>query len=192
VDHESVLVSFHAVDRLQLIFTIQSAGFALGRQGDVIHARVFTYPGERFPGEVFFISPTVDPSTRRMILKAWVSNIDHRLKPGMFANVDVEIARRDNALVLPETALVYDRSGTYVWRLNEDQRAEKIPVQIGLRQKGTVEIVEGLAAKDMVVVVGTHKVTAGSALVNVAVAPEAHAVGPHEKQATPEGQGEAS
>jgi len=56
--------------------------------------------------------------------------------------------------------MIYDRNGTYVWRMLDDARAEKVPVQIGLRSGGTVEIVDGIAPGDVLVSAGTHKVMA--------------------------------
>ena len=159
---EDGLVSIAAVDRLQLIFTVQEMASALARIGAIIHARVASWPGERFRGEVFFISPSVDPASRRLILKAWIQNEGHRLKPGMFANVDIEIAVRPGALLVPEASIVYDRHGSYVWRITESDLAEKIPVEIGLRQRGRVEIVRGIRAGDRIVSAGTNKLMAGS------------------------------
>jgi len=126
--------------------------------------RVAAYPGERFPGEVFFVSPGLDPAARRLVLKAWIENPDHRLKPGMFVNVDVEVARKEAALVLPEAAIVYDRHGIFVWRAGPDGGAEKVPVELGIRKQGVVEVVAGLAPGDRIVAAGTHKVLAGSPL----------------------------
>ena len=80
----------------------------------------------------------------------------------MFANVDVEISVRDDALLVPESALIYDRNGTYLWRVDDENRAEKIPIEIGLRQAGRVEILKGVAAGDRIVSAGTNKVSAGS------------------------------
>ena len=107
-----------------------------------VELRVRPYPDELFPGEVFFVSPTLDPATRRMILKAWVPNADHRLVPGLFANVELEIAQRENALLVPESAVVFDREGTYVWRVR-DEVAERVPIEIGLRKGGRVEVTLG-------------------------------------------------
>ena len=156
------IVSVSALDRLQLLFTVTENSVSLARLGAPISARVGAWPGEGFPGEVYFISPTVDPATRRLLLKAWVPNAEHKLKPGMFANVDVEIAYRQEALLVPESALVYDRHGVYLWRLAEEEAAEKIPVEIGVRQQGEVEIIAGISPGDSVVVTGTNKVKAGS------------------------------
>jgi membrane fusion protein (multidrug efflux system) len=158
------LVPFDSIDRLQVLFTVTENAIGLAQVGEQIHVRVVAWPGERFPGEVFFVSPTVDPAARRLVLKAWVPNPDHRLKPGMFTNVDVQIAEREAALSVPEAAMVYDRNGSYVWRVAEGDVAEKVPVRIGLRSGGTVEIVEGLRAGDAVISAGTHKVIAGRKL----------------------------
>jgi len=161
VEEDEALVEIAAIDRLQVIFTVPETAVALARQGAEIAIRVAAFPGESFPGKVFFVSPTVDPAARRLVLKAWIDNPGHRLKPGMFANVDVEVSKRHGALLVPEAAMVYDRNGSYVWRVVEGDVVQKVPVEVGLRQAGEVEIVDGLAPGDRVVSAGTHKVMAG-------------------------------
>jgi membrane fusion protein (multidrug efflux system) len=155
------LVEVAAVDRLQLIFTVPETAVALAGQETEIAIRVAAFPTQRFEGRVFFVSPTIDPATRRLVLKAWIENSEGLLKPGMFANVDVQVSKREGALVVPEAAMVYDRNGTYVWRVIEDDIVQKVPVAIGLRQAGEVEIRSGLEAGDRVISAGTHKVMAG-------------------------------
>jgi len=164
VEPEIALASIASIDEVEVLFTTTEQGAAIARIGGEITVRVAAYPGERFPGEVFYVSPTIDPATRRLILKARLENADHRLKPGMFANVDVVIAVRQDALVVPEAAMVYDRNGTYVWRVGEGDLAEKVPVSVGLRQEGVVEITSGLESGDRVVAAGVHKVMAGQKL----------------------------
>ena len=119
------------------------------------------YPGEVFPGKVFFVSPTLDPATRRILAKAWVPNPDGRLRAGLFASVDMEIGERENAILVPESALILDRQGTYVWKLLEDNVATRAPVEVGLRQKGRVEVTLGLQPGDRIVTAGAHKVSEG-------------------------------
>jgi membrane fusion protein (multidrug efflux system) len=155
------LVEITAIDKLQLLFTLPEPSIALAQIGGIVHARVAAYPGERFRGEVFFVSPTIDPSTRRLMAKAWVPNSDHRLKPGMFANVDIIVAVRDAAILVPEAGMIYDRHGTYVWLMDENDRAKKVPVEIGYRQEGRVVITKGLQAGDRVVSSGVNKLRAG-------------------------------
>ena len=175
VDEDDALVEIAAIDRLQVIFTVPETAVALARMGAEIQIRVAAFPGDSFPGKVFYVSPTIDTAARRLALKAWIDNADSRLKPGMFANVDVEVSKRHGALLVPEAAVVYDRNGTYVWRVIEDDVVQKIPIKTGLRQRGEVEVVEGLSPGDRVVSAGTHKVMAGDQVrvVDVAAAGEA-------------------
>jgi len=158
---KDALVQVDAVDRLQVTFAIAEVGILFAHVGAPVEVRVSPYPQEIFPGEVFFVSPTIEPASRRVIVKAWVPNPHRRLRPGLFANVDLEVSRREGALVVAESAIVFDREGTYVWKLDADLIASKIPVELGLRANGRVEVKLGLQPGDTIVTTGTHKVTAG-------------------------------
>ena len=155
------LVQIDAVDRLQVTFGIAEVGILFAHVGAPVEVRVNPYPEEIFPGEVFFVSPSIEAASRRVLVKAWVPNQHRRLRPGLFANIDLEVGRRENALIVPESAVVFDREGTYVWKLDAEQVPAKIPVQLGLRRNGRVEVTLGLQPGDTIVTTGTHKVTAG-------------------------------
>jgi membrane fusion protein (multidrug efflux system) len=155
------LVQIDAVDRLQVTFGIAEVGILFARIGAPVEVRVAPYPQEVFPGEVFFVSPSIEPASRRVIVKAWVPNPHRRLRPGLFANIDLEVGRREGAIVVPETAVVFDREGTYVWKLDAENVPTRVPVQLGLRRTGRVEVTLGLEAGDAIVTTGTHKVMAG-------------------------------
>ena len=117
-----------------------------------------------FRGEIFFVAPTVNVSTRRMLVKARVPNAEHVLRPGLFADVSVEIARHEGTLVVPESAIVFDQDGPYVWRLDDENFAWRASVELGLRQKGRVQISNGLSPEMRIVSAGTHKVSEGEAV----------------------------
>ena len=176
ITDKKALVRIDAIDRLQLTFAITEQGVAFARTGVPIELRVRPYPDQVFPGEVFYVSPTLDAATRRMYLKAWVPNADHRLVPGLFANVELEIAQRENSLLIPEAAVVFDRQGTYVWRVR-DEVAERVPIEIGLRKGGRVEVTLGLSPGDTIVTAGTHKVIEGRKLRAAAPVDSDHARG---------------
>jgi membrane fusion protein (multidrug efflux system) len=111
---------------------------------------------------VFFVSPTLDPRNRRIWIKAWIQNRDRRLRPGLFANVDLELRRIENALVVPESAVSVDRNGHYVWQVDAEGVASRLSVDLGLREGGVVEVVRGLPAGATVVTAGAHKVSEGA------------------------------
>jgi membrane fusion protein (multidrug efflux system) len=172
VDSNTDLVRLDAVDRLRLVFSLPEIALALARVGSKLELRVVPFPDETFTGEVYFVAPALDPRNRRLLVKGIVANPNHRLRPGMFANIRVEVARKENALVVPEAAIAYDATGAFVWRIRADKTAERVSVEKGIRHEGNVEITSGLSAGDRIVSGGTHKVVGGAVLsVEPAAAP---------------------
>jgi membrane fusion protein (multidrug efflux system) len=162
VNRDTVLVRIDAIDRLRLLFTVPEIAVNSMRAGSTVEIAVAPYPDRRFPGEVYFVAPTLDPTNRRLLLKAWVPNPAHMLRPGLFANIRLEVARREDALVVPESAVAYDADGVFVWRVTPAHTAERVPVELGIRQAGAVELLSGVAAGDRVVSAGTHKLAPGA------------------------------
>ncbi len=162
VDSDVALVQIDAVNRLQLQFSLPENAIALAEPGLEVITRVAAYPDEEFKGVVYFVSPALDKASRRLALKAWVPNTDGRLRPGMFARVELEVERTEHAVVIPESAVASDATGSYVWRINPENVAERAAVELGTRRDGQVVIVAGLATGDRIVTSGTHKVFEGS------------------------------
>ena len=161
VGSEDVLVRVDALDRLQLSFSVVEAYSARIKLGIPVTVEVAPFPDEKFPGEVYFISPALDETLRRLPIKAWVPNPGHRLRPGLFAKIKAEISERSDALMIPESALVYDLEGPFVWVLDKDNRAHRNPIDLGFQSDGKIEIVKGLAPGSRVVASGVHKVVEG-------------------------------
>jgi membrane fusion protein (multidrug efflux system) len=148
--------------------------------GMPLEVTVTPLPGERFVGNVDFVAPTVDPRNRRLLVKARIPNPDGRLRAGLSATVHLELGFRPDAIVVPESALVYDAGGSFVWRVAADSTAARVPVEVGTRQAGQVEILAGIGAGDRIVAAGTNKVAPGrpvqgrdTATAEVAPAPRA-------------------
>jgi membrane fusion protein (multidrug efflux system) len=165
VDGDTSLVQIDKIDRLQLLFAVPETAVRLVRNGIDVSLSVAPFPGERFPGKVFFVAPSLDPETRRLMLKAGVPNAEGRLRPGMFATIEAEVERIDAALVVPESAIVYDSAGAFVWRIGEGDVPVRVPVELGPRREGSVVVRKGLAPGDRVVSAGTHKVVPGAPVV---------------------------
>jgi multidrug efflux pump subunit AcrA (membrane-fusion protein) len=62
---------------------------------------------------------------------------------------------------VPESAVALDRQGPYVWKVDDEQKVSRQPIEIGLRERGIVEVVQGLAPGTTIVSAGTHKVAEG-------------------------------
>jgi len=154
------LVRIDAIDPLSLVFTIPEGVLPLAHVGASFELQVAAFPERRFPGAIRFIAPSVDSTTRRILIKGRVPNPDGVLLPGMFARVKAELAQRD-ALLVPEESLVTNGDGTFVWRIGAEDQAERVAVELGARETGRVEIRSGLVAGDRIVTAGTHKVRLG-------------------------------
>lgn len=168
VEVKTQLVRLDNLAQVQVVCSVPEQALPRVQMNAPMEFRVAAYPGEVFTGTVFFVSPTLDAQTRRLTVKARVENPDGRLRPGMFANINVELGTNEQAILVPESAVVYDRTGVFVWKVEkngEQNLAAKVLVQLGDRQGGRVEIVSGLAANDLVVSAGTNKVFAGAPLI---------------------------
>jgi membrane fusion protein (multidrug efflux system) len=129
-----------------------------------VQLRVDAYPDEQFGGRVYFIDPQIDEATRTALIKAMVPNDDGRLRRGMFTEVTLTIGTRPNAVVIPETAVIHDADRTIVFVIEQEQ-AQPRPVRLGQRLPGEVEVVEGVAAGEVVVTEGTQKLRPGAKVV---------------------------
>lgn len=141
--------------------------------GQKIDMTVAAHPGRRFTGEVFFIAPFIDPATRTALVKAKIPNPKHELKPGMFANLDLTLRLKENAVVIPESSVISSGDRTIVYVVDESDTAQLRPVKLGIRQAGLVEVVSGLQGGERVVAEGIQKVRPGGKVKPSPSAPEA-------------------
>lgn len=143
------------------VFEQDLAGVRIGQRAV---ARVGAYPGETFDGKVAFVYPTVGPETRTAKVRVELPNRGLRLKPDMYANVELTTGERTPRLAVPESAVL--DSGTR--RVVLVQRGEGLfdprEIKIGLRGDGYVEVLEGLRAGDPVVVSANFLIDAESNL----------------------------
>jgi multidrug efflux pump subunit AcrA (membrane-fusion protein) len=96
----------------------------------------------------------------------------------MFADLDLEVGRREAAIVVPESAIVFDHQGTFIWRVTADDISERVPIETGLRTAGIVEVTMGLHPGDVIVTAGTHKVSEGDKVAAAAPPPTGQALRP--------------
>jgi membrane fusion protein (multidrug efflux system) len=152
VSLDPIEVSFHVAER-------DSARVAPA-QG--VTLSVEPYPGESFRGEVTVVSPTIDPKTRTLRVEAHVANPDGRLRPGLFARVDLGVALRKGLLLIPEEAVLQRADGEVVFRTVDGNRVERVAVKTGLHRDRLVEVSSGLGREDVVVVRGQAGLVEGA------------------------------
>lgn len=116
---------------------------------------VGAYPGQRFAGKVTYVGNILDKDTRTAMARVEVANIDGRLKPGLFANVEIGKTRRQPELRVPENSLTQLRGQMTAFVAHGDD-FEPRSVEIGERNGGMIVIKSGVEAGDQVVVAGAY------------------------------------
>jgi len=163
VSPQTILVSIYALNRMKLDFSVPERYSARVKPGQTLSLTVAAHGEEKFAGEIYLVEPEVDAETRTVQVRAYVPNADHRLKPGMFANVTLSVGTKDNALTLPEDCIFPHTGGFAVYR-DAGGVAELVPVETGLRVPGRVEILSGLKAGDLVARSGNLRLSPGRKL----------------------------
>jgi membrane fusion protein (multidrug efflux system) len=131
--------------------------------GQTLDLTVAAFGTNQFHGKVYFIAPAVDPNTRTTLVKAEIPNPKLELKPGMFANLELNLQVRENAIVIPETALgqLVEGGGAVVFVVDGASKAQPRKVKLGVRLAGKVEVIEGIETGDRVIVEGLQKIGPG-------------------------------
>ncbi|MFW6334088.1 MAG: efflux RND transporter periplasmic adaptor subunit [Desulfosalsimonas sp.] len=153
VDTATNLTSVVQTDRLKIAFTTPERYLGDIKTGQEIRLISPAYPEKKLPGTVYFLDPQIKPSTRSLNIKARADNTDNLLRPGGFVSVELIAGVREDALVIPEEALIPTRRGYMVYTI-EDSRASGREVEIGLRRPGIVEITDGLEKGETIVQAG--------------------------------------
>ncbi|MFM8799277.1 MAG: efflux RND transporter periplasmic adaptor subunit [Tagaea sp.] len=153
----TVVTTLDDVRTIKVDFSIPEQYLGVLRQGLAVNATTPAFAGRAFQGAVTAIDTRVDPATRAVRLNATFDNADGALKPGMFLNIGLAVATRENALIVPEDALVAEGARQFVFVV-ADGRSLRREVKLGLRQQGVVEIAEGVAAADQIIVRGLQRV----------------------------------
>jgi membrane fusion protein, multidrug efflux system len=155
------IVELADVDPVKVDFRVQELALSELRRGQPIRVTVDALPGRTFEGEIDAIDPLVDVAGRAIRLRARIPNPRRELSPGLFARVQIVVERRENALLVPESAVFAEGSKRFVYRV-VDGRARLTGVQLGQRRPGQVEIRKGLAPDDMIVTAGHEQIRDGA------------------------------
>lgn len=168
------IVRLENVSSIKVDFRIPENYLSKIRPNQEIAVKLDAYPGEEFKGRVYAVEPVVDERTRTIAMRARIPNKGSKLKPGMFVRVAVTLDSRPNAVIIPEEAIWPQGKSSFVYRV-VDGKAALTKVEIGNRSPGSVEILKGLAANDMVVTDGQIKLKDGAPVSVIAPPPAAPA-----------------
>lgn len=151
------------LDQLKLDFRVPETFLAQLKPGQAVRLAVDSYPRAEFRGAIYALEPAIDEQTRTVLVRARVANADLKLRPGMFARVQLQLGVREQAVWVPEEAIVPRGQDAFVFRVNAG-KVDLVQVRTGVRKVGEVEILTGLAGGDLVVTEGTQRIGPGSAV----------------------------
>jgi len=139
------------LSKVWLIAQLREPDAAKVDLGDRLKFRVLAYPDKVFEGRINFIGSSVDPTTRRITVRADIDNTQNLLKPEMYATVRIINERETLSQSVPRAAVVLEGSKASVWVLKADNTVESRRVKPGIIDGSKIEILEGLATGERVI-----------------------------------------
>ena len=155
VGTDSNLFKIIDLSRVWIDANVFEKDLARVRMGQEVKVNLPALPGSTYTGRVILIDSVVDPETRTIKVRTEVANPDSRLKPDMFANVEIVTDLNRSAISIPQTAVLNDGGKTVVF-VAEGNGYQKREVHTGIQNGDRLEIVEGLSAGEKVVVKGNY------------------------------------
>ena len=165
----TVITTLDDVSTINLDFTVPERQLAALSVGQAVVATSDAFPGEEFTGAVTSVGSRVDPATRSLAARAEFDNASRKLRAGMLLRVRMQQASR-NVLQVPELSLQQVGQQAFVFRVGAGDKVDQVPVRIGSRRPGWVEILDGVKAGDRIVVEGIVKLKPGAKVTEAAPA----------------------
>ena len=130
---------------------------AFMKKGLPVEAKISSYKNKIFKGEIDFVSSRINADTRSLLSRIKIRNDNLELISGSLLEVDVKFNLRDS-LSVPDTSVIIEGEKSFVYKISEDNIANKSEVKIGLRSDKRIEILAGLDEGDIIVAEGLKKV----------------------------------
>lgn len=153
-DSDHVLFTVADLDVLQVVADVYEHDLGLVQEGEPAVVTVEAYPNVEFPAMVVAVGDVVDPSTRTIKVRAHVNNEAHKLKPEMFARLQIDVSGRGQFLSVPREAVLEVDGKQFVYVVENGTRYVRREVKISTMSGGQTRIVEGLTAGERIVTKG--------------------------------------
>jgi membrane fusion protein (multidrug efflux system) len=158
------LVNVEDLSQVWVDFRLPERFIARVRAGQAVDVTLDALPGQRFRGQVDALDSVVDANGRSLLVRARIENPGGVLKAGLFARTRIVFSRREQALVVPEEALV--PQGDRQWLVKvvdgpDGKVSKRVEARLGLRIAGKAEVLDGVAAGDLVVTAGQARLMRG-------------------------------
>jgi cobalt-zinc-cadmium efflux system membrane fusion protein len=153
-DQAAPLLTISSLDSVWVLADAYEQDLSLVAEGDAVTIRVPAYPGETFLGKVSHVGDVVDPGTRTVKIRCVADNKNRRLKPEMFAKVDVQNAAGRKIVLVPSQAVLSEGDRSVVIVASEGNVFRSRRVDVGPESEGRVRILGGLRPGEKIVTDG--------------------------------------
>jgi len=178
----TMIVTLQALDPIYVDFLLPQQSLEKIKVGQPAKVHVDTYPDKTFTGKITAINPKVEASSRNVQVRATLPNPDHKLLPGMFATVDIDVGAVQRLVTLPQTAISYNPYGNLVYVVDDKGKgpdgkpmlvARQTFVTTGATRGDQVSVLKGIKEGDTIVTGGQMKLRNGVPLaINNTVLPK--------------------
>ena len=165
VNTNTSIASVVDISRLRLVVNVVERDLRMVSPGDVADVEVDAYPGEKFTGKIARVAPVLDPATRTAAMEVEIPNNDNKLKPGMYARINLTVEDRKNTLVVPKNAVIDFENKRGVWMPDAENRAQFVPITLGIEGSDQIEVLSGLKDGDKFVTTGAAAVRNNDVLI---------------------------
>jgi cobalt-zinc-cadmium efflux system membrane fusion protein len=138
-----------------LVAFVRESDAAQVSVGQEISVSLLALPGRALTARLDYVSAAIDPTTRRLLVRATIDNKDGLLKPEMFANVTIYSISEHAAVAVPKQALIYEGDQVRIWVASEDKSVELRRIRTGLVNGDLVEVIGNLKPGEQVVTRGS-------------------------------------
>lgn len=163
----TTVVTLEQLDPIYVDFSLPQQALDRLKPGQPVSVTVDTYGQTPFAGKIRAIDPAVDTNSRNAQLRAELRNPDHKLLPGMFATLDIDVGQRERHITLPQTAITYNPYGSTAFLVQKNGAAltaRQAFVTTGATRGDQVAVLSGVNEGDVVVTAGQIKLRNGSLL----------------------------
>ena len=155
VSKETQIYTISDPTDLWVIAEIKERDIAAVKIGQQTNFAVLAYPAEAFHGNIVRIGNRVEDDSRTLEVRIEASNADGRLKPGMFADVEIVTTVQENVLLISDIALQTNGEEQIAFVVLDEGKFEKRTVKTGMEQHGRVQVLEGIKEGERVVTTGS-------------------------------------
>jgi len=145
-----------SLDTVWLIANVRESDAPRMKVGQPVEVSVLAYPKRIFNAKLTYVAPALDPTTRRLPVRAEIANPGRELLPEMFATFRIISGDERLTAAVPADAVIYEGAQARVWVARPEQRAVVTrPIEVGDTVNGLVEVRKGLKVGETVVASGT-------------------------------------